>query len=150
MNHASGAKSNVKVTTSVASSATFTHEIDTLGFKYATVDVIFSPYTASNVSLANVLRVGESDTASQGTSATNITGLVGGTDFTVASTGASTGANVGGVSRFNVDLRGRKRYLTVIVSPSTTVAVISAARLSKGENHAVTTTEANVNTIATV
>jgi hypothetical protein len=150
MNHASGAKSNVKVTTSVASSATFTHEIDTLGFKFATVDVIFSPYTASSVSLASVLKVGESDTASQGTSATNITGLVGGTDFTVASTGASTGANVGGIARFNVDLRGRKRYLTVIVSPSTTVAVISAARLSKGENHAVTTTEANVNTIANV
>ena len=150
MNHAAGTKSVARVTTSVAASATFTYEIDTLGFKYATVDVIFSPYTASSVSLASVLKVGESDTASQGTSATNITGLVGGTDFTVASTGASTGANVGGVARFNVDLRGRKRYLTVIVSPSTTVAVISAARLSKGENHAVTTTEANVNTIANV
>ena len=150
MNHASGTKSVCRVTTSVAASATFTHEIDTLGYKYATVDVIFSPYTASNVSLASVLRVGESDTASAGTSATSITGLVGGTDFTIAATGASTGANVGGVARFNVDLRGRRRYLTVVVSPSTTVAVISAARLSKGENHAVTTTEANVNTVASV
>jgi hypothetical protein len=150
MNHASGAKSIARVTTSVASSATFTHEIDTLGYKFATVDVIFSPYTASSVSLASVLKVGESDTASQGTAATNITGLVGGTDFTIAATGASTGANVGGIARFNVDLRGRKRYLTVIVSPSTTVAVISAARLSKGENHAVTVTEANVNNVASV
>lgn len=150
MNHASGAKSLARVTTSVASSATFTHEIDTLGYKFATVDVIFSPYTASSVSLASVLKVGESDTASQGTAATNITGLVGGTDFTIAATGASTGANVGGIARFNVDLRGRKRYLTVIVSPSTTVAVISAARLSKGENHAVTVTEANVNNVASV
>ena len=150
MNHASGAKSIARVTTSVASSATFTHEIDTLGYKFATVDVIFSPYTASNVSLASVLKVGESDTASQGTAATNITGLVGGTDFTIAATGASTGANVGGIARFNVDLRGRKRYLTVVVSPSTTVAIISAARLSKGENHAVTVTEANVNNVASV
>jgi hypothetical protein len=150
MNHASGAKSIARVTTSVASSATFTHEIDTLGYKFATVDVIFSPYTASSVSLASVLKVGESDTASQGTAATNITGLVGGTDFTIAATGASTGANVGGIARFNVDLRGRKRYLTVIVSPSTTVAVISAARLSKGESHAVTVTEANVNNVASV
>ena len=150
MNHASGAKSIARVTTSVASSATFTHEIDTLGYKFATVDVIFSPYTASNVSLASVLKVGESDTASQGTAATNITGLVGGTDFTIAATGASTGANVGGIARFNVDLRGRKRYLTVVVSPSTTVAIISAARLSKAENHAVTVTEANVNNVASV
>ena len=150
MNHASGAKSIARVTTSVASSATFTHEIDTLGYKFATVDVIFSPYTASSVSLASVLKVGESDTASQGTAATNITGLVGGTDFTIAATGASTGANVGGIARFNVDLRGRKRYLTVVVSPSTTVAIISAARLSKGENHAVTATEANVNHVASV
>lgn len=150
MNHASGAKSISRVTTSVASSATFTHEIDTLGYKFATIDVIFSSYTASSVSLASVLKVGESDTASQGTAATNITGLVGGTDFTIAATGASTGANVGGISRFNVDLRGRKRYLTVIVSPSTTVAVISAARLSKGDNHAVTATEANVNNVASV
>ena len=150
MNHASGAKSIARVTTSVASSATFTHEIDTLGYKFATVDVIFSPYTASSVSLASVLKVGESDTASQGTAATNITGLVGGTDFTIAATGASTGANVGGIARFNVDLRGRKRYLTVVVSPSTTVAIISAARLSKGENHAVTATEANVNNVASV
>lgn len=150
MNHASGAKSIARVTTSVASSATFTHEIDTLGYKFASVDVIFSPFTASSVSLASVLKVGESDTASQGTAATNITGLVGGTDFTIAATGASTGANVGGIARFNVDLRGRKRYLTVVVSPSTTVAIISAARLSKGENHAVTVTEANVNNVASV
>ena len=150
MNHASGAKSIARVTTSVASSATFTHEIDTLGYKFASVDVIFSPYTASSVSLASVLKVGESDTASQGTAATNITGLVGGPDFTIAATGASTGANVGGIARFNVDLRGRKRYLTVVVSPSTTVAIISAARLSKGENHAVTVTEANVNNVASV
>jgi len=150
MNHASGAKSIARVTTSVASNATFTHEIDTLGYKFASVDVIFSPYTASSVSLASVLKVGESDTASQGTAATNITGLVGGTDFTIAATGASTGANVGGIARFNVDLRGRKRYLTVIVSPSTTVAVISAARLSKGESHAVTVTDANVNNVASV
>lgn len=150
MNHAAGTKSNAKFSSSVAASATYTHEIDTLGYKYASIDVMFSPFTASNVSLASVLKVGESDTASVGTAATNITGLVGGTDFTIAATGASTGANIGGIARFNVDLRGRKRYLTVVVSPSTTVAVISNARLSKGENHASTASEANVNNVASV
>lgn len=143
MNHAAGNKSVSRITTSVAASATFSHEIDTIGYKYAAIDVIFSPYTASNVTIANVLKVMESDTAGSGQ--TDITGLRSGTDFTVAATGASTGAQVGAVARFNIDLRGRRRYLTVTVTPSTTVAVVSNARLSKGENHAVTTTDANVN-----
>ena len=148
MNHHSGAKSVAKHSASVAASATFTHEIDTAGFKYASIDVLFSPYTASNVAIANVLRVSEADTS--GATGTNVSGLVGGTDFTIASTGASTGADIGAIARFNVDLRGRRRYLTVRVTPSTTVAVISSARLSKGEQHASTASEANVNNIASV
>jgi hypothetical protein len=148
MNHASGAKSLAKHTASVAASATFTHEIDCAGFKYASVDVLFSPYTASNVSIANVLRVSEADTS--GAAGTNVSGLVGGTDFTIASTGASTGADIGAIARFNVDLRGRRRYLTVRVTPSTTVAIISAVRLSKADQHAVTVSEANVNNVASV
>jgi hypothetical protein len=150
MNFHSGAKSVAKHSASVASNATFTHEIDTLGYKYASIDVMFSPFTASNVSLASVLKVGEADTA--GATAADITALVGGGagGFTIAATGASTGANIGGIARFNVDLRGRKRYLTVTVSPSTTVAIVSSARLSKGETHATTASEANVNNVASV
>lgn len=148
MNHASGNKTVAKHSASVAATATFTHEIDTAGWKYASIDVIFSPYTASSVSIANVLRVSESDTS--GAAGTNVSGLVGGTDFTIASTGASTGADVGAVARFNVDLRGRRRYLTVRVTPSTTVAVISAVRLSKAEAAAVDATTANVNNYASV
>lgn len=148
MNHAAGTKSVSKFSASVAATATYTHTVDTLGYKYASIDVLFSPFTASNVSIASVLRVGESDT-SGGTPA-NISGLVGGTDFTIAATGASTGSDIGAVARFNVDLRGRRRYLTVTVSPSTTVAVITNARLSKGENHATTASEANVNNVASV
>ncbi len=148
MNHHSGAKSVSKHSASVAASATYTHEIDTLGYKYASIDVLFSPFTASNVSIASVLKVGEADTA--GATATDVTGLRGGTDFTIAATGASTGANIGAIARFNVDLRGRKRYLTVSVSPSTTVAVITNARLSKGDVHASTASEAGVNNVASV
>lgn len=147
MNHHSGAKSVSKISSSVASNATFTHEIDTLGYKYASIDVVFSPFTASNVSLASVLKVGESDTA--GGTPTDIAALVGGgaNGFTIAATGSSTGANVGGIARFNVDLRGRRRYLTVTVSPSTTVAVVTAARLSKAEQHATTASETGVNNV---
>lgn len=148
MNHAAGTKSVSKFSSSVAASATYTHVIDTLGYKYASIDVMFSPYTASNVTIANVLRVGDGDTSVA--TPTNISGLVGGTDFTIAATGASTGADIGAVARFNVDLRGRRRFLTVTVTPSTTVAVITNARLSKGENHASTASEANVNNVASV
>ena len=148
MNHAAGTKSVAKHTASVAATATYTHTVDTLGYKYASIDVMFSPFTASNVTIANVLRVGESDTS--GGTPTNISGLVGGTDFTIAATGASTGADIGAIARFNVDLRGRRRFLTVTVTPSTTVAVISNCRLSKGEVHATSSTEANVNNVASV
>lgn len=148
MNHASGTKTVAKHSASIAATATFTHEIDTAGFKYASFDVMFSPYTASNVTIANVLRISEADTASA--TGTNITGTVGGTDYTVAATGASTGADIGAVARFNIDLRGRRRYLTVRVTPSTTVAVISNVRLSKAEVHASNTSEANVNQFVNV
>lgn len=148
MNHHSGAKSVVKATASVAASATHSHEIDTAGFKYASIDVIFSPFTASNVSLASVLKVAEGDTS--GSTMTDIAAMVGGGagGFTIAATGSS--ASVGGVARFNVDLRGRKRFLTVSVSPSTTVAVVTAARLSKAEQAAVTATETGVNNVVNV
>ena len=129
MNHHSGAKSVSKHTASVAASATFSHEIDTAGFKYAAIDVVYSPFTAATSSYASVLKIQESDSA--GTGQADITGL-----SVTAGAGATTGAAVGAVARFNIDLRGRKRYLTVVTSPGNTVAVASNARLSKAENHA--------------
>jgi hypothetical protein len=129
MNHHSGAKSVSKHTASVAASATFSHEIDTVGFKYAAIDVVYSPFTAATSSYASVLKIQESDSA--GTGQADITGL-----SVTAGAGATTGAAVGAAARFNLDLRGRKRYLTVVTSPGNTVAVASNARLSKAENHA--------------
>lgn len=143
MNHHSGAKSVVKAAASVAASATHSHEIDTLGFRYASIDVVFSPFTAATSSYASVLKVQESDAA--GTGQADVSGL-----SITAGAGSTTGANVGAVARFNVDLRGRKRYLTVVTSPGNTVAVVTAARLSKGEQHAVTATESGVNNVANV
>jgi hypothetical protein len=43
----SGSKSVTKAAASVAASATHSHEIDTKGFKYATIDVVYSPFTAA-------------------------------------------------------------------------------------------------------
>lgn len=138
MNHLGGTKSVVKAAASVAASATHSHEIDTLGFKYASVDVVFSPFTAATSAYASVLKVQESDTAGSGQ--TDITGL-----SVTAGAGSTTGANYGAVARFNVDLRGRKRYLTVVATPGNTVAVVTAGRLSKAETHATDATSAGVN-----
>lgn len=143
MNHASGNKSVVKAAASVAASATHSHEIDTAGFKYASIDVVYSPFTAATTSYASVLKVQESDTSGSGQA--DISGL-----SITAGAGSTTGANAGAVARFNIDLRGRKRYLTVVTSPGNTVAVVTNARLSKGEQHAVTATDAGVNNIASL
>ena len=143
MNHHSGAKSVTKAAASVAASATHSHEIDTAGFKYASIDVIFSPFTAATSSYASVLKVQESDASGSGQA--DVSGL-----SITAGAGSTTGANVGAVARFNIDLRGRKRYLTVVTSPGNTVAVATAARLSKAEQHAVTASEAGVNNVASL
>ena len=143
MNHHSGAKSVTKAAASVAANATHSHEIDTAGFKYASIDVVFSPFTAATSSYASVLKVQESDTA--GSQQADVTGL-----SVTAGAGSTTGANVGAVARFNIDLRGRKRYLTVVTSPGNTVAVVTSARLSKAEQHAVTATESGVNNVASL
>ena len=143
MNFHSGAKSVTKAASSVAASGTHSNEIDTAGFKYASIDVIFSPFTAATAAYASVLKVQESDTSNA--SQADITGL-----SITAGAGSTTGANVGAVARFNIDLRGRKRYLTVVTSPGNTVAVVTNARLSKAEQHAVTATEANVNNVASL
>jgi hypothetical protein len=140
MNHGSGNKSVTKAAASVAASATHSHEIDCAGFKYASIDVVFSPFTAVTAAYASVLKVQESDASGSGQA--DVSGL-----SVTAGAGSTTGANVGAVARFNVDLRGRKRYLTVVTSPGNTVAVVTNARLSKGEQFAVTATEAGVNNI---
>jgi len=138
MNHASGNKSATKAAASVAASATHSHEIDTLGFKYASIDVVYSPFTAATSSYASVLKVQESD--SSGSGQADVSGL-----SVTAGAGSTTGANVGAVARFNIDLRGRKRYLTVVTSPGNTVAVVTNARLTKAEQGAYDSTTAGVN-----
>jgi len=130
MNFLSASKSVSKVETSVAANATHSVEIDTIGFNHASIDVVFSPFTAAATAAATVLRLAQSD--SSGSGQTSISGFVGGTDFTVAA-GSTTGANAGYTHRFDVDLRGKKRYLTVYATPAATVGVVTLARLSKGE-----------------
>lgn len=125
----SATKTDAKITTSVAANATHSHEIDTLGFEHVSIDVIYSPYTAATSNAAPVLRLTQHDVT--GTGQTNISGMVGGTDFTVAA-GVTTG-NAGYVHRYNVTMVGKRRFLTLYTSPGNTVAVTTVARLGRAE-----------------
>ena len=148
MNHLSASKSVEKVEVSVAGGATHSLEIDTIGFAHASIDVAFSPFTAAAATAATaatVLRVAHSDVSGSGQ--TNISGFVAGTDFTVAA-GSTTGSNVGYTHRFDVDLRGKKRYLTVYATPVSSVGVVTIARLSKGETGPTSASDKGVNTQA--
>ncbi|MBM4021302.1 MAG: hypothetical protein FJ284_03510 [Planctomycetes bacterium] len=133
MNHVAATKSVSSAALAVTSAQTASLEIDTLGFEYASIDVIFSPFTAAvnPTTAATVLRIAHSD--STGTAAqTNVTGFVGGTDFTVSAGSTATSA-LGYSHRFDVDLRGKRRYVTVYATPASTCGVVTTARLGKAE-----------------
>lgn len=139
MNHLEATKSDTLVSASVATNATHAHEIDTIGFEYVSVDVIYAPFAAATSSYATVLKLQESDT----------TGASGRTDvsgFTVtAGAGSTTGAKNGAVCRLNADLRGRKRYVTVVTTPGSATSVVTSARLSKAHEAPYNAATAGVN-----
>ncbi len=134
----------VNVTPGVASvnnASAVTTTIDTLGFDYCTVLVEFGVMDAA----LTALKVQESDFANMSGGA-DVTGLVSGTSTNIAgSTSAlptSTADNT--VYRFDIDLKGRKRYLdlsTTVGAAGTTGAFNSAlALLSRAENMVDTAT----------
>lgn len=139
MNHLEGTKTAAKISTSVAANATHSHEIDTLGHEYLSVDVVFSPFTAATTSYASVLKLQQSDTSGSGQ--TDISGL----SVTSAGAGATTGAVIGAAARFNLDTRAIKRYVTVVATPGNTVAVATVARLGKSQDMPTTAAKAGVN-----
>jgi len=147
MNHVAASKSVSKAETSVALNATHSLEIDTLGFNHASIDVLFSPFTSASgpSTAATVLRVAQSDVSGSGQ--TNISGFVGGTDFTVAA-GTTATAGVGYTHRFDIDLKGKRRYLTVYATPASTCGVITSCRLSQGEEAPTSAAAKGANTQA--
>ena len=68
----------------------------------------------------------------------DVSGFVGGTSFTFP-TPANTSADT--VVRFDVDLRGKKRYLKVVATGNATGSVYSVARLGKPEDGPDTASE---------
>lgn len=110
------------------SSQTCTLTLDTLGHEYASIDVIFGP-AASTSSVAQTLTLQHADAAT-GTYA-NITGFTG--DLKPAAYAGQTVTDTMTVSRLEVDMRGKRRYLRVQASPNTDTVIVVAARLGRSE-----------------
>jgi len=110
--------------TSEAGTATLT--IDTLGYAYASVDVLVAVSTTpanTSASILNVLTLSQGDTNTAGSSV-----------YTVAAPAASVDVTAQpSVVRLDVDLRGKSRYLKVDATPATSLATTIVARLGKGE-----------------
>jgi hypothetical protein len=124
---------------SKTNAATATGEIvDTLGFRHCVIHIFAS--TADVVSnKPTVLKVQQSDTTDS-TNFADISGAIGGTDFTVANSLTSLPNNY----QFNINMLGRKRYLKALVSPATTQVIGGSAILFRGEEAPNTAAEAGV------
>lgn len=121
------------------SSQTCTLTIDTLGYDYASIDVIGGP-AASTSSVFQTLTLTSSDTEAGVYGA--ISGLT--SDLRPAAYAAQTATSQMTVSRIEVDLRGRQRFLRVQASPNTTTVIVVPARLGRGEEGAYDATTKNV------
>ena len=111
---------------SVATGATATAHLDTLGFDYAQIYVVGD--TAS--SAISVLKLSEGDTTS---AFTDIVAFTGGTavstsvGFVIPSADTSTPPDV----RMDIDLRQRKRYLKIWITPGVAGLMEATSHLSR-------------------
>ena len=137
MNRLENTKTVASLSDDITTSATHSMEIDTLGFRVASIDVAFEKVAAAgtNSAVALVLKLQHGDSTS---SYADLSGYVGGTSFTIP-TPANTTGDV--VVRFDVDLRGKRRYLKVVATGNATGSVYSVARLGKPEDGPDTATE---------
>lgn len=141
MNYSEDSKAVAKIgVTDNTTATTFTMSIDTLGFSYASIDVLFEPVLAAGTSsaVALVCNLQESDTDG---SFANVSGFVGGTSYTIPTPANTNDTNV---VRFNLDLRGNKRYLNVSATPQAASVIAASARLSKAAVGPTSATEAGV------
>ena len=106
---------------SVTSGATASGYVDCLDFEEAAVDVILDSQ-ASTTSNPSVLKLSHSD-ITDATGFADITGFVGDDTNGFVIPAAGTAATV---VRLNVDMRARKRYLKVAVSPDGATQILAA------------------------
>lgn len=134
-----GAKKSVAFNAGVTNGNTATGVIDRLGYDYVSIDVLMT--TSNNTTnKPSVLKLSESDDA---ITYADVSGFVGGTDFTVPAAVTAATSNTLPVATLNVDCKARKRYLKVSVSPVTTQDVTIVANLTRAEQLPVTAATAN-------
>lgn len=122
--------------------------IDTIGYDWATIDIAATTQLASTqAGSPSVLKLQEADNTSA-TSFVDVVGFRGGSatatnvDFVVGI--GTTGTTPANAYKFNVDLRARKRYLSLVISPTTTQTFVVDVNLGRGENAPVSATKAGV------
>lgn len=116
------------------------NKLDTKGFKRAKI-LIWSTTAATNKA-PSTLTLSEADDTT--TSITAITAFTGGTGFTIPTPeGTQSDSTYKAYCVMDVDLRGRKRYLTLTVVPTTTQTYYAIAELLKGEESPNTAAESN-------
>ena len=121
--------------TSAATTATLT--LDTLGYDYASIEVVVAKSATpanTSASILNVLTLSQGDSTTAGSSV-----------YTVAVPAASVAVtNQASVVRLDVDCRGKGRYLKIDATPATVLVTNIVARLGKGSNGPDTASEKNV------
>jgi len=112
---------------SAATSASQTQAFDTLGFDQANIYVMVGTVSTSGETLRTIA-ISESDTVTSASSMTDIVAFAVGTTTSATvpnSMPAITALGVGAVMEFQVDLKARKRYLGIEVTPGSNTANVS-------------------------
>ena len=129
---------------SKTAAATATGMVDTKGYDFCQINLVEA---TSNVvsNKPTVLKITESETTNL-TDAAAIVAFTGGVALsaTVGFVIATANTSVTTITSFNIDLRGRKRYLFLSVSPATTQIDGAWGSLSRGEISPITAAQAAI------
>ncbi|HUX02001.1 MAG TPA: hypothetical protein VMY35_13580 [Phycisphaerae bacterium] len=118
-----------------------TNYIDTLGYDFMSLDCICQTYSGT----MSTFQIMEADVTTSATFAA-IVALTGGTATSTSAGFVIASSPTAGqyLSKFNVDLRGRKRYVKLALIPDVAVTATVVANLFKGEDAPITTTQVGV------
>lgn len=119
--------------------ATASASFDTLGYDHLTLDVAI-PTADTTTDGVSVLKLSESDDTT--TTVTDVTAFVGGGTGGFTLPAGKTSGNT--LVKMNVDLKKRKRYLTLTVSPRTTQILAAIANLQIAEQSPTQASDAGV------
>lgn len=125
MNHLENTKT-VAGTPASGTAGTATLTLDTLGFAYASIDVVVAKSSTAGhtaASILNTLTLSQGDTTTAGESVYTVT-------VPAASAAVTSQPSI---VRLDLDLRGKKRYIKVDASAVGTLTTDIVARLGKGE-----------------